>query len=489
MASSKRKGIIGVLAGVGLLALAGPVLAAPSWDLGKQYDGFVGIPGEESVGLERKARAERARPKRADLAAPIDLHVELEPLPAKLGEDTDGRGLDRRRRVGGHRLLPPEWSAPIAAKQLAWESVPGGGEVATFALTSPGALAVRLGVVFEQLPEGAEVRYYSPENPQDAAGPFEADFILPEPRLAKRGARPEIFWSPVIHGDSIAMEIFVPEWGGGQDLVFTVERAAHIDQSLEPSASGPGDSGSCNRNLACSSKWQEAGDAVAMYIFESGNSTFQCSGQLIVDNDPKTQKDWFLTAAHCLTKKSEARAMTFFFFYQQTGCKGGSIPMIQTGGGAKLKATTGRGGLTEGDQTLVLLRKDPPAGTTYQGIVLGGDFVGDKKGASIGHPSGDHKKIAVLKKILQTVGVTSDGTIFEPGDSHWVVRWKKKTVTEQGSSGSSLMVGKKWPEQFVIGVLTGGFSACDNKKGLDFYGSLPYVLDNFKKFRKRLNLD
>lgn len=494
MARSNWKTIIGTVLGLGWFAVCAPTPASGSRDLESQVDGFVGIPGEpsaEGLEFEGKARAERARPRRADLGSPVALHLELEPLDGNLSQETGGDGIGRRRVVGSHRRLPAEWSVPIRGKDLAWEAVPGGGEVATVALTSPGARSLRLAIAFESLPDDAEVRFYAPGNPSDANGPFEASFLLPEPsKKEKKSANGDRFWSPVIHGDSIAMEIFVPAWKVGQDVVFVVDRVSHIDQSLEPgSALDPGDSGSCNRNLSCSPKWQQSGDAVAMYVFESGVFTVQCTGQLIVDGEPDTQKPWFLTAAHCLMTKAEAKSMTFFFFYQQAGCNGGSFPMDQTAGGAKLKATTGGGGLTEGDHTLVLLKKKPPAGATFQGIAIAGDFVGSKKGASIGHPRGDHKKIALLKKIDQTAGVTADGTVFEPGFSHYVVRWKKKTVTDEGSSGSSLMVGKNWPNQFAIGVLTGGFSSCDDTKAPDFYGSLPYVLENFPKFGKRLGLD
>lgn len=490
MVSRAWKLVVGTAFGVGLFMVLAPASAGSDPTMWTEAGGVVGIPGERfEGGIVRRASADRAHPLRQDSSAPIALEMILEPVSLPQRDRSEERKIGVPRQVGIHRQIPAAWRVPIRAKELVWEPVAGGGEVATLSVTSPGAVSLRLAIDFERLPDGAEVRFYSPHDPSDAVGPFESAFILPGSR--KRDSRePDSFWSPVIQSETIAMEIFVPEWKRGQDVVFSIESVSHIDLPLEPGLlKGPGDSGSCNRNLSCSAKWQNSGDAVAMYVFESGGKTLQCTGQLIVDGDAETQKPWFLTAAHCLRKKSEAKSMTFFFFYQQAGCSGGSFPMDQLGGGAKLKATTGGGGVTKGDHTLVLLKKAPPAGVFFQGISIAGDHVGSKKGASVGHPLADHKKIALLKKIDRLVEIDAEGFILDGGTTHYEVRWKKRTTTEEGSSGSSLMVGRRWPNQFVIGVLTGGFASCDDTTGRDFYGCFQYVLENFPKFAKRLRLN
>ncbi len=464
--------------------------AAAETDLWVEADGVIGIPGESyRGGIDTKTRADLARPLRQDLDAPIALEMRLDPAEVPESDLTEQPKFGTPRRIGVHRRLPAKWTVPIRAKDLVWESVPGGGEVGTFSMTSPGARAIRLAIAFEVLPADAEVRFYSPNDVSDAVGPFESSFLLPRPTKKKKKAR-ELFWSPVIQDESIAVEIHVPRWEAGDDVVFLLDRVSHIYKPLLPGfAKGPGDSGSCNRNVACSKKWLEASKAVAMIVYDlPGGRVGQCTGQLIVDGNPSTQKPWFLTAAHCFETKAAARSITFFFDYQQAMCSGGTFPMTQLAGGATLKATTGGGGLGEGDSTLVLVKRDLPADVNFQGISIEGGHVGTKKGASIGHPQGDVRKIAVLKKIRGLVEVTSQGFI-NSGITHYEVVWKKKTTTEPGSSGSSLMVGKRWPKQFVVGVLSAGFASCNTLSEPDFYGSLKYVLDNFPKFAKQLKLN
>ncbi|MDH3745583.1 MAG: S1 family peptidase [Acidobacteriota bacterium] len=481
-----RKASIGLL--LGLILILGSVSANADESLWVESDGVIGIPGERfEGGIDVKARTDRARPLRPDVSAPIALEMRLEPVSLPEKDAVGETRIGVPKRIGVHRQMPAEWRVPIQARDLLWEPVAGGGEVATFSLTSPGALSLRLAIDFEVLPKGAEIRFYSPDDPSDAMGPYEAGFILPA-RAKKKGRSRHPFWSPVIQGESIAMELFVPGWDSGQDVVFSIDRVSHNYLPLTTSfLKGPGDSGSCNRNLSCSNKWQDAGDGVAMYVFEGAGFSAQCSGQLIVDGDASTQKSWFLTAAHCVSKRSEARTMALEFFYQQASCGGGAISTAQLGGGATLKATTGNGGTVEGDTTLVRVKRDLPAGVFFQGLSIGGDHVGTKRGASIGHPNGDHKKIALLKRVHDVVKVDSGGFLVD-GNTHYEVTWRKGTTTEGGSSGSSLMVGKRSPKQFVIGVLTGGAAACGNAFE-DYYGSFDYVLDNFSKFRKQLSLN
>lgn len=449
------------------------------------------LPGEiYQDGISEKARADLARPRRADLDVPITLEMSLEPsdLPAQ-EEPAETRSLGAPRRVGVHRELPAEFKVPIIAKNLAWEPVDGGGEIATFSITSPGARAVRLAIGFDVLPKGAEVRFYSPQNPSDAVGPFEAAFLLPDPEK-KEASTSDPFWSPVIQGEAIALEIFVPNWGPGDDVSLSLMRLSHIYRSLDPiNPKGPGDSGSCNRDIVCSAKWLTAGDAVARYFVERSGSTLTCTGQLVVDGDLETQRFLFVTAAHCFETRAEAKTLDLEWFYQRALCdSGGSTTTVRTGGGAKLRFSTAQGGIVDGDITLVELNRKPPNGVAFQGWTVAGGHVGSKKGASLHHPSGDYKMIALLKKITAEFQVDSEGTLLNtPPFTHYEVVWKKKTTTESGSSGASLMIGKRWPKQFVIGVLTGGFAGCDNLAGQDYYGSLKHVFDNNRKFRKALS--
>ncbi len=60
-------------------------------------------------------------------------------------------------------------------------------------------------------------------------------------------------------------------------------------------------------------------------------------------------------------------------------------------------------------------------------------------------------------------------------------------MTEGGSSGSAMWAGKKWPNQFVIGTLSGGAASCANPTQPDWYGSIARTYDESGKFRKLLD--
>ena len=70
--------------------------------------------------------------------------------------------------------------------------------------------------------------------------------------------------------------------------------------------------------------------------------------------------------------------------------------------------------------------------------------------------------------------------------THVEVVWNVGT-TEGGSSGSFLATGKRFPKQFIVGVLTRGAASCSNRKGPDFYGSFQVTHDDNRKFRKHFD--
>ena len=67
--------------------------------------------------------------------------------------------------------------------------------------------------------------------------------------------------------------------------------------------------------------------------------------------------------------------------------------------------------------------------------------------------------------------------------THYQVGWNSGT-TEGGSSGGAILIGKRFPKQYVIGVLTGGLASCSARRDPDFYGSFEETFARYKKFRK-----
>ena len=112
-------------------------------------------------------------------------------------------------QLGVHRNVPVEWARSINPSELEWDSLPDDSQVATLYVLSPGARAIRLAIQFHGLPTGAEIRYSSPDSPDTFFGPYDRKLTMSEPGHGRRGS--ETFWSPLIAGGVIALEIFVPE--------------------------------------------------------------------------------------------------------------------------------------------------------------------------------------------------------------------------------------------------------------------------------------
>jgi lysyl endopeptidase len=177
------------------------------------------------------------------------------------------------------------------------------------------------------------------------------------------------------------------------------------------------------------------------------------------------------------------------WFYQRSKCR--SAPpssIIQTAGGAKLKFKSPKVGTKNStDHSLLRLRRDPPSGIALAGwspdhfsTVVG------KKVKGIHHPASDLKKIS-KGTVLSTGYVQGDFFFFsQTRVSHYVIQWKKGVV-EGGSSGSGLWIGSDWPDQYLVGVLTGGASTCSERLGLDFYGMFSETYRRYPKVRRILD--
>jgi V8-like Glu-specific endopeptidase len=77
--------------------------------------------------------------------------------------------------------------------------------------------------------------------------------------------------------------------------------------------------------------------AVAHMQFVSRGSVYICSGGLLADNDTSTERNYFLTANHCISRGKEANSLETFFHYTECGTDG-SAPAATDGVGAKILA-------------------------------------------------------------------------------------------------------------------------------------------------------
>ena len=411
----------------------------------------ISVPAEVFSGL-RAAQTETLRypegKQTADaVALPAATAAELASLT-----DSDVRG--KPPQIGLARELPAASRARLAPSRLNWVQV-ADGSVATFLIRSQGAAALRAGLVAARVPEQLELRFF---------GTIDDRVFGPVLGSALKDAGADVTWSPVIEGDTLGVELFLPKGVAPEDVRLEVPRLSHLVDSARTGfrrLSELGQAAACEIDIACSAVWTPIGNAVAKYVLTSATGqTFKCTGTLITDTDTTTTIPYFLTADHCISNQAEASSINTYWFFQRASC-GGANPtaVTQVAGGATIVA---RGGVAQGDYSLLRLNQAPPAGTVFAGWTAA---IAQENEVIVGvhHPRGDVKKVSAG----QVVGFTDgDGNA---GNTHIGVVWSAG-ITEPGSSGSPLFRNGTFPNQQLIGILTGGSSFCTAPNSPDWYG-------------------
>ena len=380
--------------------------------------------------------------------------VELPPV----GQDEGQRAT---RTVEGDRPEPePEWigfgrNVPahlgVDESRLAWVSLPEGGQAATLALRSPGAAALRVRFDFDVAPADLELRFYSPLDRDGAVGPVGAAELLAD---RPEGGTHGLYWSPTVHGDTLAVEFHLP---GPGKISFTVAAVSHLEVS-PLSIEDLGDASSCTIDLACRPDEISgiAARSVAKYILtrSSGRSS-GCTAQLISDLHPDSQTPYLLTARHCVGNQREASSMEFYWRFERAGCGAEALHADygRTPGGAFLLGSeTHRGGT---DYALLRMKQHPPAHAGMAGWTTA-TVAPETRVVGVSHPRLDVKKISLGHVIRH------ESWINDPHETHIVLRLSDGAV-QGGSSGSGLWT-RTDSGDYLLGVLTGGTRGCTQQR-------------------------
>ncbi len=410
----------------------------------------------QSVGAEIKpVSAAKAQPTRqlrsvrAGLASvPIQLRLPELDLGPVAAEDAQADPLEKGIRIGVVRPVP---ETAVASKTQnrggSWTTLPDGSHVWRLSIESPGAIGIRVQISGLSLPKSCEIVAYATGDPAQIRGPY-------APRSLNGRNR---FWTGTVFAEGVTVECECPPNVSLDEVHFEVKQIVHIYR--DPLV--PEKVGSCHNDVTCYPTWATVGNGVAG-IGSLGDSGYMwCTGCLLNDQFPATFIDYFMTANHCVANQGEADDTEFYWFYQTSTCNGAapslsSVPL--TGGGADYLA--GRTEAVGNDFAFLRLRTASPGGVTYAGWSTAAPGTSENL-AGIHHPDGSYKRI-------------SFGRWDSQDTDFWYVQWYDG-VTEPGSSGSPLFNA----QQEFIGQLYGGYSACDNLSGIDFYGrfdvSYPYV--------------
>lgn len=382
-------------------------------------------------------------------------------------------------RVGIARAVDAAATPEALAGLLRWQLLPDGARVAVLEFVAGGAQALRLGLLVQQLPEGAWLRFRGAGD-IGMAGVSAAELAQQHERNLQAGADADaarLYWSPVMDGATARLELELPAGADPAQLRLALPRLSQFNQALAQAAKADdpsvGAAGACNEDVMCRPDWEVQSRAVARVFFTRGDGTsFLCSGTLL--NDVRgSRTPFFLTARHCINNQAEASSLLTYWFFRATSCNGGVIDTRETllDGGADLLLTN-----SASDSALLRLRRAPPADVAYAGSYFGQDVGVGAAVAGIHHPVGDLQKISVGTVDGHANCANNTCLVAGADDGHVLrVHWKSGT-TEGGSSGSPLFATLQ-ERHYVVGALNGGDASCQNPGGTEYYGRFDRAFD------------
>lgn len=376
-----------------------------------------------------------------------------------------------RERVEAFKSRPLNFSVsvPLALDERhgQWDLAAPGIARWRLRVESEGASSLSLVLSRVRLPQGAAVWFHDGQG-RDVQGPF-----TPQSTALANGK----LRLPLVRSSTAVLEVLVPVAAQSQ-LAFGVSEAYHgyraIDGLFRQGSSGEAkaaigsDAGSCNIDAICTegNNWRdEIRSTVLITVPVTGGESL-CSGSL-VSNARQDDRALILTANHCNVREANVSGVTAFFNVMSTTCGGNQNGRVdQNLTGSQFLARD-----ENSDFTLFTLAALPPA--AYNVFYAGWDARGNatpQSGATLHHPQGDEKKIALFSVPANRV---EDVRIGDPASlegfnvDSWEVTWSRGT-TERGSSGSGLFNQNRQ----LVGVLSGGGASCSSQTSPDYFGRM-----------------
>lgn len=369
----------------------------------------------------------------------------------------------RASRIGFAR--PVHGGEQLLAR-LHWQDLEGGARVAHFAVSSPDAAALRVGILVKALPLQSIFRFHDGSGRAfEVTGGDILETIANNLDAREDGADARTYWSPVIESSIAVVEIELPFGARAADLHMSVPRISHLVSSAKKGFTVPKVGTSCAIDAKChEGMWANEMNAEARVLFTRGGVTYACSGTLLADQDPATEIPYFHTASHCIASQSDASTIATYWFYRSNACNS-AVPgryEVRNGGAALLQVHA------ETDTTLLRLESTPPEGAVYMGWSAGTPLATGAAVTGIHHGNAEVQKISfgdvnAYGSCLLNGGMCRSASMAE--GNYYYVTWRAG-ATLGGSSGSPLVAGNS---RKLVGHLSSGMSSCGGNAG-DFYG-------------------
>jgi len=325
-------------------------------------------------------------------------------------------GAQRRIKVGDE--------LPYAAATPAAYPLGGVDRPVTWSETvaSPGATFLRIHFAKLNLPDGDYLTVSSPDG---------SDFWT----YTGKGPRGTgELWSFMVESDTALVELHSGSLLKGRTGRFgvAIDRIAHGTAPVNEDGSFVekvicGTDG--KENVACHTSVNV--NPVARLSFQSGGSSFLCTGWLVAGSNSSTM----MTNNHCFSTQTEVNTVQARFNYQTTTCTGSTVATTTTyAGGTFLKTSS----VSDLDYTLFTLLGNPEA--TW------GEYTATSKSPAVSmvidfpqHPGGVVKKIAYWKDSAHTLRCNVSTINQTYGGSDPNTQMGYSCDTEGGSSGSPVL--------------------------------------------------
>ena len=203
------------------------------------------------------------------------------------------------RQVGVAQEMPDLRTAAAMRRALRWAALGNGGHVAAVTLASPGAAALRVGLRIGELPESTRLRFSGPDDraPIEVSGARVLAALARNSDAGETGGAARTWWSPVVAGPSMVMEIELAPGIDPQAVVLTAPLVSHLTLDLRAELASLRASG-------------DAAGAVAVYTLDG--ATYACPGVLVAPSTAPAARPYFLTARRCIASQSAASSMELF---------------------------------------------------------------------------------------------------------------------------------------------------------------------------------
>ncbi len=426
-----------------------------------------------------KARDMRVAPTASNVAlgAPPASQAEAARLSNEASAATDDQ-MGKPLQIGFGRKVAQTANVAATNQLLKWQATPSGGQVAAINFSSTGAKGIRIGLLVNQLPPTAILRFYA----KGDANAFEitgADVLAVIAKNVAAGDKSDAgrtYFSPVIKDANATVEIELPAGLDMTTVDVAVPSVSHLFMSLAQAnaimseatyTTGDPHSGNvaliCQVDVKCTTPLPAASDAVAWLIFDTPDSTLICSGTLLNDNI-NSSTPYLLTANHCIANQTVASTLYTEFKYRSLICDNpvtGEYFPTSTTGAALLYTAYGT------DSTLLRLYGTPSTAVLFAGWDATTPPATATTIHTIHHPKGDQQRLSRGSVTGYSYRDATDPNYFWTGNvtNGTILNVTLTTgLTEGGSSGSGLFKGTDANPQLVGQLYGGSVPACGTPK-------------------------